>query len=68
MSLLDMGFKSEVFRFSTVQEIVKDFFNRCQCKEFIKQFRKHLNTPIILAHFILFVYMSQQEQNFNNQL
>jgi len=25
MSLFDMGFKSEIFRFSTVQEIVKDF-------------------------------------------
>jgi len=26
MSLLDVGFKSEVVRFSTVEEIVKDFF------------------------------------------
>jgi enoyl-[acyl-carrier-protein] reductase (NADH) len=61
-----MGFKIVVVRFSTVQEIVKDFLADASVKELSKQVRKHLNAEIILAHSIHFFYMSQLEQNFNN--
>ena len=64
--LLDMGFKTEVVRISTVQEILKNFLNDVRVKELSKQVRKHLNTQIILAYSIHFVYLSQQEQNSNN--
>jgi hypothetical protein len=58
-----MGFKTEVVRFSTVQENVNDFLNDACVKELSKQVRKHLNTQIILTHSIHFIYISQQEKN-----